>query len=112
MAKNISLKVSFGNNEQLHALAKVKRNIQSAKCAIINEVKPAFQKYMSQTPEIKVEDGEEALYLYGSVDFDGEEALSKEILEMCNALYKKIQEYDALMKFEISKAPAEPDAKE
>lgn len=105
MARRICLKVSFGENKQLSALAAVKRNILEARSGILNEVKPAFKDWNYQHPEIKVEEGEETIYLFGSVDFEKEEALSKEILEKCDELYKKIEEYDALMKIEISKAP-------
>ena len=114
MAKNITLKVSFGNNKALSAVEKVKKNLTAARLALLNEVKPAFAEWQRQNAEVKIGEEEEegALYLYGSINFEGEEALSKEIMEMCDALYKKIQEYDALMKFEISKAPDGSDAKE
>ena len=108
MARNITLKVSFGQNKALFAAEKVKKNLTAARLALLNEVKPAFNEWQRQNAEVKIGEEEEgALYLYGSVNFEGEEALSKEIKEMCDALYKKIQEYDALMKFEISKAPGQ-----
>lgn len=56
MTRRICLKVSFGENKQLSALAAVKRNILEARSGILNEVKPAFKDWNYQHPEIKVEE--------------------------------------------------------
>lgn len=111
MAKNISIKVMFGNAGPLKSMAEVKKYIKKARLTLLNEVKSDFNEWNLAHAEIKESDAEteEALYLYGTVDFKGEAMLSKEIAEMCDALEAKLTEYDALMKFEIAKAPETAD---
>lgn len=110
MARDIRLQVTFGDNEQLKELNKAKRKIEDASWIIKSTIGSAFEKYGMPMQEIKAGDGMAGLYLSVSVDFEREKELAKEICEMCDVLYKKIEEYDALMKFEISKAPEKSDA--
>ena len=105
--RRIRAKVEFKESPILSDVRRVKQYLMYARSLLTLDIRTKLTE--DSTVDLALE--KEEMYLFGEVDFEKEEELSKEICDLCEELAQKTREYDALMKFELLRTSEEPDTR-
>lgn len=112
--RRIRAKVEFKESQILSDVRRVKQHLMYARSLLTSDIRTKLTEDSTVDLALETEGTgieKEEMYLFGEVDFEKEEELSKEICDLCEELAQKTREYDALMKFELLRASEEPDTR-